>query len=57
MIAKELVMALLPCPYLEGMMEAQLIVEYDRVEDILYLGKHSLPRAESEEIDYGCSSA
>jgi hypothetical protein len=50
-------MALLPCPYLEGMMEAQLIVEYDRVEDILYLGKHSLPRAESEEIDYGCSSA
>lgn len=35
-------------------MEAQLIVEYDRTGDILYLGKTlPYPEQESEEIDYG----
>ncbi len=35
-------------------MEAQLIVEYDRTGDILYLGKiPPYPEQESEEIDYG----
>ena len=35
-------------------MEAQLIVEYDRVGDILYLGKiPPYPEQETEELDYG----
>ena len=35
-------------------MAAQLTVEYDRVGDILYLGKTSpYPEQESEELDYG----
>jgi hypothetical protein len=35
-------------------MEASLIVEYDRVGDILYLGKtRPYPEQESEELDYG----
>lgn len=35
-------------------MEAQLIVEYDQVGDILYLGKRPpYHEQESEEIDYG----
>ncbi|HXF63369.1 MAG TPA: DUF2283 domain-containing protein [Caldilineaceae bacterium] len=35
-------------------MEAQLIVEYDRVGDILYLGKTTpYPEQETEELDYG----
>jgi hypothetical protein len=35
-------------------MEAQLTVEYDRVGDILYLGKATpYPEQETEELDYG----
>ncbi|MCC6166909.1 MAG: DUF2283 domain-containing protein [Caldilineaceae bacterium] len=35
-------------------MEAQLVVEYDRVGDILYLGKTTpYPEQETEELDYG----
>jgi hypothetical protein len=35
-------------------MEAQLIMEYDRIGDILYLGKTApYPEQESEELDYG----
>ena len=35
-------------------MEARLIVEYDRIGDILYLGTVSpYPEQESEELDYG----
>jgi uncharacterized protein YuzE len=35
-------------------MEAQLVVEYDRTGDILYLGKTPpYPEQESEELDYG----
>lgn len=35
-------------------MEARLIVEYDRIGDILYLGTVSpYPAQESEELDYG----
>jgi hypothetical protein len=35
-------------------MEAQLIIEYDRIGDILYLGKTpSYPEQETEELDYG----
>jgi len=34
--------------------EAQLIVEYDRVGDVLYLGITApYPEQESEELDYG----
>jgi hypothetical protein len=35
-------------------MEANLMIEYDRVGDILYLGKTApYPEQESEELDYG----
>jgi hypothetical protein len=35
-------------------MEAQLIIEYDRVGDILYLGKVTpYAEQESEELDFG----
>ena len=35
-------------------MEARLLVEYDRIGDILYLGTVSpYPEQESEELDYG----
>ena len=35
-------------------MEARLLVEYDRIRDILYLGTVSpYPEQESEELDYG----
>jgi hypothetical protein len=35
-------------------MEAQLIMEYDQVGDILYLGKVApYPEQESEELEYG----
>jgi hypothetical protein len=35
-------------------MESQLIVEYDRVGDILYLSKTPpYPEQETEELDYG----
>lgn len=35
-------------------MEAQLIVEYDRIGDVLYLGKtRPYSEQESEELDYG----
>ena len=35
-------------------MESQLIMEYDRTGDILYLGKTApYPEQESEELDYG----
>ena len=35
-------------------MAANLMIEYDRVGDILYLGKTApYPEQESEELDYG----
>ena len=35
-------------------METQLIVEYDRIGDILYLGKiPPYPEQETEEVEYG----
>ncbi len=35
-------------------MEAQLMIEYDRIGDILYLGKTSVySEQETEEIEYG----
>jgi hypothetical protein len=35
-------------------MEARLLVEYDRIGDVLYLGTVSpYPEQESEELDYG----